>query len=308
MFFAFLLSVVTSTSPTEPHARLEWLSRETACDVTALRQAVQTRMGYDPFIEQHELVIRVEVQGLGGKLRVSRAGAVSERLFAPAPDCRALFEAMGLALAVAIDPMVLTRPSRSEPELPAPEPRELAPKVADAPTPKPPPNPPVAPRSPHLAALIATGPEFGAQPASLWGVRAAFRLSLGSVAFRLGPTVVLPSHAVFATGAVDTLLVGGDAAGCVQRWGLSLCIASRVGGLHFDGRDLDDARRGWAPAAFFGPSLSFEWPVQSAFGAYVTGELWLTLARTRLLVNASPAWEAPPVAGSLAVGVVWRDG
>jgi len=265
-------------------------------------QAVETRLGYDPFVAQAATQVSVEVDGLAGVVTIVRADAApAKRAFAPAADCRSLLEAMALALAVAIDPILMTRAVAPVPVVVA-EPAEPSPVVA-----------PVAVVTPstgapwRLALLGATGLELGTQPAGLWAVRVGVRLSRGHFGVTAGPFLTFPSRASLSGGgSVDVTGGGGDVAACLHFWPVSACLASRVGAVRFDGRDLISAKRGWTPSAFIGPRVTLELPQSTTIGFFAAAELWFPLVRTRMLVGETAAWEQPAIAGGLLAGFAWR--
>ena len=305
-----VLLLVFAADP--PRAQLHWAATASSCEVGALRQAVEQRLGYDPFVERADTQVTVAVTGTSGVVKIFRADvAAAQRTFAPAADCRTLLDAMGLALAVAIDPLLMTRTQPGAPVAPRAESeptRVTAPPVNPAPAVREVPTVVATPVVPWRIALLAmTGLELGTQPASLWGIRATVRVSRDHFGISLGPFLTFPSRAALdGGGSVDVTGAGADLAACVHFWPVSGCVASRVGAIRFDGRDLVSARRGWTPSAFIGPRVALEVPQTSAIAFSAAAELWFPLVRTRLVVGDSAAWEQPAIAGSLFMGVVWR--
>jgi hypothetical protein len=297
-----LALIITLLSAEPPHARLRWSARPSACEETDLRHAVEARLGYDAFMETASTLVDVEVAALDGKITVNRQNAPPAiRIFSGARDCRALFDAMGLALALAIDPLMMIRSSPPVAPSPPPEPPDV---VRIHIVERPPDSTPARPW--HVSLHAAAGLEIGALPSGWLGFRAGARLARGYFGVTGGPYLLAPAHAAFATGAVDTVGTGADVGACFHLGPVSGCVAGRVGALHFDGRDLDEAHRGWVLAAEIGPRVTFEWPPQTMFGVFAAAELWVPLTRTRMFINGAVAWEQPVVTGSIAGGVTWR--
>lgn len=82
-------------------------------DASALRRAVETHLGYAPFVERAPLEIRCRIVVSGARLRASvkvsdnLSGHFGERkLVAPHASCNELTDALALAIAIAIDPLL----------------------------------------------------------------------------------------------------------------------------------------------------------------------------------------------------------
>lgn len=321
-----------SAGPTQPpQAELVWIRTASAqaCDEAALRQAVAMRLGYDPFVPTHSTKVLVEVSGtttLTARVRVARQGTASaERTLSGPPDCRSLTEAMALALAVAVDPLVLTRiapipppnppapaavPAKNPPEAVAPATSPALSATASPPMPPPAEDPPAAPAPPietHLAFWAAAALDLGHQPGGLLGARLGARLSLSRFSLGLAGWVGFPSSAPLSGGGtVDALGAGGNLDLCLHLWRLAGCVAGRAGALGYQGHQLTEARSGWVPTVQAGPRVAFEFPQDSLLAVHAAAELWLPVVRTRMLAGGSAAWEQPVVAGGVLVGLTLR--
>lgn len=141
---------VSAPSPSPPHsARLTYERGRGAdhCpDEQALRSAVATRLGYDPFQpDAHQtvsVVIRRSDQGLRGDLALRDAAETitgTRQLSSAQNDCSELVAAMALAISIAIDPQSQLRPLPSpSPALdPASPAEDSAPDPGSAPAPSP---------------------------------------------------------------------------------------------------------------------------------------------------------------------------
>jgi hypothetical protein len=222
---------VSSSASAAPSTRLVYArgrGAETCPDEFALRHAVATRVGYDPFFPWAPLTVVVEMAGGGGHVRarvvvVDSAGIEkgAQSLQGAGSGCDDLVESTALAIAVALDALP-TKPEASE--TPAtPEPQPVTP-----PPPAPPPVPsPVLPTPVPAAkdALIQTPPasEPGRRNAiSLW-VAPGARISGGAWnAASFGPDLLVELRrgwlGLGAEGRYDVASVGvGGAQANVQR-------------------------------------------------------------------------------------------
>src|SRR5204862_4286698 len=101
----------------------------TGCpDEQTLRNAVSARLGYDPFRPDAERTLQVDIvvdrrherRGLRAHVELRDAAgnsAGSRDIGSQRSDCGELASALTLAISIAIDPMILTRPT---PPAPAP--------------------------------------------------------------------------------------------------------------------------------------------------------------------------------------------
>jgi hypothetical protein len=146
---------VGAPSPSPPHsARLTYERGRGAdhCpDEQALRSAVSTRLGYDPFRPDAQqtvsVVIRRSDQALRGDLALRDAAETitgTRQLSSVQNDCPELVAAMALAISIAIDPQSQLRPLPS----PSPSPALAPASPADASAPDPGSAPPPSPLSP----------------------------------------------------------------------------------------------------------------------------------------------------------------
>jgi hypothetical protein len=211
----FLAAAVGSSLAAEPTYRLEYRREATAMacpDQASLQRSVAERLGRDPFSAKGDRTVAVKLSGAGGSLSVNirlldAKGTVGgqRELSSTNADCVELAKATALAVAIVIDPMVVTRPepvaARAPPSPPPPskplsDPTRLPPELPDAlssraderenesfaaPPPPPPapaevlspPPPPPAPPPPPPALLsrpIPPGASSPAEPKSDWGL------------------------------------------------------------------------------------------------------------------------------------------
>lgn len=139
----WLLGVVLASSlGADPMFRLDYTRETAACpDQPALQRAVAERLGRDPFSPTAQRTIAVRMSRGAADIRVIEASGVvagQRQLVSNSEDCGELAKATALAVAIVIDPLVITRP---EPE-PLPEPPPTPPPAVEVAPLPPPPLPP----------------------------------------------------------------------------------------------------------------------------------------------------------------------
>src|SRR5580658_7755914 len=134
------LPILTATqlALATPSARLVYSrgpGAESCPDEAALRKAVASRVGYDPFFAWAEKTIvasllRVDPKGFVARVHLVDGAGVEHgsRELRSDQTCADLLDAAALAIAIAIDPLLLA---------PLPQHQEAAPEEAPAQTPKP---------------------------------------------------------------------------------------------------------------------------------------------------------------------------
>lgn len=281
-----------------------------ACERVALENAVATRLGYSPFVAVAPLKLRLEVAGHGtltARLTVLREGAApaTRTLTGPA-DCQQLIEALGLALAVVIDPLLLTRPPppaakpAAEQPTPAPtEPEVIAPRpvreVRTAAVPEPP-APPAMTQGGLVWASFAL--DLGATP-GLWSGTLGFQWRLNWFRVGLGGVVHLPAEfSLGSQASAQTWGVEGLAQACgAWRW-VGACLDLRAGGRHHRAVGLTNSTDGWSPLVSLGPRAWVRWSFDETARAALRLDVGVTVpvVRTSMVVSSDVVW-TQPVAG-----------
>lgn len=123
---------VGSNALASPSARLTYLrgsGAESCPDEGALRSAVASRLGYDPFFPAANKSVVAEVsradKGFRGRVVILDEKGLSrgERVFPPSgQDCAETVRAMALAISIAIDDLSAESPPPEEPSAPQPSP------------------------------------------------------------------------------------------------------------------------------------------------------------------------------------------
>jgi hypothetical protein len=295
-----------------PRAELSFSSSTEACSRSALEEAVATRLGYPPFAEGEPLKVSIEILGhaaLSARVRVTRTGApAGERTFAGAPDCDQLTQALALALAVAIDPLALSRrspaaapPGPATPLSPPPAPVAPAP-AAQVSTPV---SAASAERDDHLGLRVQAGLWLGLQPAGWLAASTGARYAFRQVAFEVDGFMVIPSGAELAPGVqVSSLSAGASVAGCYAWKGLEGCASLSAGALRFEAQGLARAQTGWSGFAAVGPRVGVRLPFSAPAVAAlrVQADLSIPLLRIAMHVSQDTVWQQSPVTFGLLLG------
>lgn len=310
----------------EPHASAELRyerepGTESCPSETDLRASVAARLGYDPFVAKDGSdTISVRTRRKGTRIegiieRSSRGRTNAGRpttIASNATDCVELGSSLAVALAIAVDPLSLTRPpppSAPPPAAaPAPEPA-VAPPRNDPPaerpsSPAPPSEPPTRSRL-----LVAAGPSIAASvlPASpSFGARAALGMSRGmfeiSVEGRFDPPVKVQDK----VGAVEASLALATLVPCFHyRFAIGCALAS-IGGLRGTGLGFDHTREDNTFYAAAGARVGAELALGDLFAIRGLLEGHVPLRPTRLEADVALIWSTPAFAFAFVPMLVGR--
>jgi len=289
-------------------------------DEQSLRRAVAARVGYDPFFAWATRTIVASLtrrnQAFVATVDLIDESGVSHgaRELRADGECRELLDAVALAIAIAIDPQSLSRPSSP----PSPPPSE----------------PTVAPRSEILTAPAtsvdtAPGPPSLAASSDLPADSITFEASAGAVAstgVAPGPSVGLALGAALrwrafslglegridapasttapGGGEVSSWLVLGAVTPCAHLGPVFGCAVVQAGSAQTSGAAVPDARSQSLPWWATGGRLGVLFRVSQDTLLRVRTDVVANLDRMTLQLNGGDAWLAPPVAASLAVDMV----
>ncbi len=229
-------------------ASLSWVrlpGSEQCVGLVELQAAVVERLGRDPFLPGAGLLIEgwVSPQGAGHRavLRVKghAVGAV-RTLETDDADCRNLGDAVGFALALAIDPAAVLTPPARGPLPPPPQPKPPPPAPVEPPPAPAPSTAPAAPLPPVLRAERSRSAELSARalvgvgqlPQLAWGVGVAGLAELAPRARVLLGASVLPEQRT-DSGTAGFGLSYLEAGMCYRPWvPLDACVVAQAGVLH----------------------------------------------------------------------------
>ena len=228
---AFLVALPDAASGAQA-ARLVYSRNAgaSACpDEGDLRQAVQRRLGYDPFVAYSQRTMVVELRGDTSGLTAhlymvdpdNVAGGIRE-LASPAPDCKELISAVALAISIAIDPDAIDRleaapsPAPDDANIGARPPTEEPPSIQpSAPSPKRDARPVVTPPAEESTPSgpkwsVGVGPAIASGPAPAPQFEVALLLGLRGEhwAATLEPRMSFPTSTDARPGEVETAAMG----------------------------------------------------------------------------------------------------
>jgi hypothetical protein len=299
-------------------------------DEAALRAAVTSRLGEDPFrgaaARTIEARVRRTAKGLEGAVDLRDAsGAIAgaRRLSAGKDDCDELVASMALAISIAIDPESQLRPPPA-PASPPPAPASPPPSPA-APPPQPAPPPPAAspPDAPIAAPLPATllppvrtdRPRlrlragvlaaFGAVPGTTAGVALDAGVRWPAFSVTLGAQGDVPASREAAVGgSVRAFVIVADVAPCGHLGPAFLCAVGAIGVLRGSGADVAQPRSDATLFASMGLRLGAEIPLAARFSLAPYVEAAAPFTRTSLQLRGSDVWTVPVVQGAVGLAGV----
>jgi hypothetical protein len=223
-------------------------------------------------------------------------------------DCGELDAALALALAIAIDPLSLTR----EPATRAPAPPPAQAPAAEHAAPEPAATPSEAPSEPSDLPLeeddilpepeptkavlyVAVGPSLavGALPKASWGVRllAGFSYDLFEldVEGRFDPEVEVQVEG----GRIEASLLLGTIAPCVRAGWVVACASLSLGALRGTGSDFDHARADNTLQASVGTRVALDVPFSQHVSMRLGIESQFPLIATQLQAGDRLLWSTP---------------
>lgn len=302
-------------------------------DDDELARRVRARVGDDPFatlIDESPRLLRVrlEKKGAGLRAKVTLLDADGKlrgrRELLGARDCAALADQLVLALAIAIDPLLLSRPPPVDDEAPAPP----APAGASDARPGPlrgrdldygtadrvlqrPPLEGVVPRGTTARLLLSAAALVAPVPAP--SLRAEVSLDFRAWHLDGGVRYDLPVRYPTLTGEgqMDLTLVAVDVGPCLPgrvapRVTLRGCAVGQAGVLVAHGVDFD--RNAGSTHAWFalGPRATAVWRAWPRVGLMLAGDVMIPFVRPRYVDLDDPTrlYHQPGVVtGSLGMGV-----
>lgn len=290
-------------------------------DQTWLEDDVIARLGSSPF--RPEAPLEAEMQftcsasQCRGVLVLTRRAQPPRRREVTGADCREVALSLTLALALAVDPMLLVRPPRvAEPNpVPPTPPPPLPPEDAGVPAAQAfdagvvLPEPPITlPGSPSDSVLPFV--RLDARVVSGLGPTATGGLSVGGGVrqFRwsiaLEARVDLPQLATSTLGdPVESQSILGTVVPCARFGGLSTCLVATVGVLRVEGRYLGGQR---VSSAFVlaGARIDYEFVLNRWLGVLALGSAQVVLTRATVRAGSEVVWVTPLLAAELGLGAV----
>jgi hypothetical protein len=309
----------------------------TCPDETALRRAVEARLGYDPFLpwESTAVVVRFARDGQGFVANVEMVTGGASRgvrtLRSDDPGCGGLVDAAALAVSIALDaqraPAPPAGPAAAPPEGESPAGQGRDQDQTEGGSPLPPPNPVDA--SPFPASDVAPSPlppaagaripfrpvvgldalvSVGSAPAVSAGFSAWGRLQAGKWSLGIEARADAPSSSAEFGGTVSTWLVAGGIAPCFHLGMAFGCALGELGLLEGRGENVQSPGSGSRLFAAVGPRVGVEFPVTTWAAIRLRADFLANLAPVSVTLDGSSSigWQPPPVTGTLGGGLAVR--
>lgn len=332
-----LIAPVASAEPV-PEVRLDYRRSEeaVACpDEQALRRNVAERLGYDPFSDKAARTLKTRIDRVGGELTAELVllapdGSIQGRrtLHSSGTDCAELASSVALAVAIAVDPLVVTRPPPPPEPTPPPAPpgndpsdegwvpfQPAPPPPPPAPAPEPPPShangapraePPAAPADPRWVQMSLVGMgAIGTAPAVTPGISVQVGSRSKDGFFGIEGRADVPASAKAGRGSVSTGQLVGGAVVCAHHLWLGACGVVNAGVLRSEGIDLLNARSASSFWLTVGGRTMIDIPVSKAFQLRFQSELTAQPTRTSLMVGPVSVWKSPTVSFTIGAGLAW---
>lgn len=279
-----------------------------------LRDAVASRLGYDPFAaakddEPMQIVVQVRRRGaaVAGTLEIMGPRPGKKELDSPRGDCRELVDALAVAIALAIDPASSTRPPPPPPPPPAPPPPPPEPTRTPPPDRGPTPDEPAATRAVVLAGISARLfanelPSVAAGGAVHFGWRwKAFETRVEGFFTSIGST-----SREGAPGSVSASVLAASVLPC-GHFGVAYgCGGLTIGSMRAEGDGLAIARRASDLYATATLRLGVVVPLSSSIDLDAAIDGVVPLRRLGLELDGKDVFRSPSVGLRVAVGPSFR--
>jgi hypothetical protein len=275
---------------------------ETCPDEAALRAAVIARLGRDPFVQDARASVSVQLTTLGQRIKatiqtdnLAEQSAGQREVTGDVRECGELVSSAALAIAIAIDPQLLTRPA----------PSDTASTTAPPTTPDQPPATTAPARQRQAVPAVRSSAYYdltlGAQ--LTWrgvpgvGFVADARRGTPSFSVALEGQVGQEKTRELAGGKVDVFALRGALVACWRLNWLGLCGWGGLVAQHLAASDYPDARQGWLLDATFGPRLEASglltprWGLRSHLDSSISARS-VELKRSGEVIGRLPRWGA----------------
>lgn len=326
-----VMLLVSSASAAAPSARLVYLrdaGAEDCPDEGAVRAAVASRLGYDPFFPQARATLFAELKRKKSTY-TARIKLVDEQnvvrgareLSHSGPHCADLIDTMALSISVAIDPKSLLdgrQPAEPQEVSASSEPLAVPPVAEATPVPtvtsqparpaSPPPDapPPTPPAHTSMIVSIAGAGWGGAAPAPNVGVLGGIGLRFGRVDVMVEGRADLPAATEVRLGTVRTSFLGGTLVPCGRLGIVFGCGIATLGQLSAEARGLAIPRSDDALYSFVGLRLGVGVPMSSRIDLRVQSDVLYALTPRTLLIDGQSAYAMPRASVGIALGAAVR--
>lgn len=292
-------------------------------DISVLRRSVQSHLGYDAFEDGAALQIRCDVAARGTRLIASikvsdrASGLAGERnLVAPRANCAELADALALAIAIAIDPLLPSDGAAAAGSGPPEENPPPAPTAHDDGRAMPQQDAPDPVDRTHteyqatadqrpvpIVVSIGAGPSlaYALEPNLAVGLSLGLMLRRGPLFAQLDAHGQAPSHLRYRTGTVTAQLFTAAIAACLDHRGVNICGVGEAGFLAGAAEGYAYTTHDRTPFLAAGLRLGWQQPISSKWSALVYATGLVPVIRTTLWVDSEPIWTTPLLAVRLGL-------
>jgi hypothetical protein len=331
------LALVSTPAWATPSARLVYSRTVEAASCPAeseLRTAVATRLGYDPFFPWAKQAVIVQILRQRSRY-IARVLLLDEQgishgareFSSDQRACAEIFDAVALAISIAVDAASKSNPSSEPPDAPSAPPASSPPASPPAPAPPaelPPAATPGPPSEAHSTAPAAASTprvhvdvgidalgSTGMVPSASPGVSAFARGRVDSwslsIEVRADLAESYPRSTALGGGSVEAWLPAAGLAPCFHVRYVAACALGLLGSLQASGQHIDPRSSRTTSFIAAGVRLGVEWPESTMVALRVHLDGLANLHRARLILGQSDeVWSAPPMAGTVGAGVVVR--
>lgn len=286
----------------------------TCASETEFRRKVAARLGYDPFDARASWLFRIRVDGRGkrphAEIVTEHGGQPTGKRELDDATCAALSETLASTVAIAIDPVGAS---------PAPPPFEARPAEEPRPT-LPPPSPSASLPAPSRATPREAPPADRARVVPLVyldGTASAGRTAgialggRGGIGFRYrGVSLAGEARGEATPDAVKLTALDsaywsvftGAFVACGHKSVFEVCGVGALGSLQAKARDVARPSLKGTLFASLGARVGVQIPLSSDVALRGNVEFGIPLVRTTFFIDHQPAWTAPAVNGTLAIG------
>lgn len=313
-----------------PAARLVYgrgAGAEHCPDEATLRREVAKRVGYDPFFPHapRSVVLTIFGRNDGLAARVDlveeERAAASREIVTAGRDCEELFQSAALAIAIAIDPHALIKPSApvADEKVEQEEPRHEAPELEqhDLPEIAPPSLAPAEsePKERVTTAAMNAGTKFrialgprmssGLQPGATAGAfaNAAAVWRYFSLGTEVGGYLPTTTTSPTSNAAASAWSAAASLVPCVRWETFHGCAVVTAGRLEVSGERSTGGTTRASAFLVTGARAGLDFPLARHITIALDGDLLGNLSRTTVKIGPERVWKASPFALALGTAV-----
>jgi hypothetical protein len=296
-----------SDSQRRASARLVYVVSEdaTGCpERPAVVTAIDSRLGYDPFVEPANLIVSMAIRRIGeslvGTIRTSDAkkSQLGGKDFqVDAQRCEELVAEMVLAACLAVDPPQ-NRGTHPVLVTPLPPPAAEAPQAEVSSQ-----HPKEGPSTTRAGPIVELTLSMGLSPAPAPGLLVGGVARFGAFVLELEGLATLSTHESFEGGSISVSLLGAMLAPCLTLSSFGACAVLLGGADQVGAVNLSQPHQSSVAVWSSGARIFYDLPLfSSAFFLRAQADLLISLRTISVDVGSTEVWVAPPVAFTLGLG------